>query len=416
MSHSLLHNTKSALIIGMTFLCASAFAQEEIRIKNPSFEDEPRAGTVGSMKPILGWVDCAVAAFPGESAPDIHPHPDAWQVSKSAVDGRTFLGLVVRQSDTWEFISQAVSSPIQAGQCYEFSIYMAKSEVYMGLKDYSVDSDGAPVFTRPFLTPAVLRVWGGSSFCDKDELLAQSDPVENTNWDIFGFKLEPTQTHRFIILEAYYKTPTLIPYNGHILVDHASMITPVDCDEVLEFIADVPESANRAPEPIAIPVDIPSDPEIPVPDPVEEPVIAEEVPEPEEVKNKILTDLQRNKLSQGQTIRIDNLYFKADSSRIHGESFEVLDEMYHFLRHNPDVVVEIGGHTNTKPSDSYCDQLSTARAKAVRDYLVDKGLHDSQVEYQGYGKRKPLIPDDWYSRSAQRKNQRVEIKILSLGH
>ncbi|MDX1407115.1 MAG: OmpA family protein, partial [Saprospiraceae bacterium] len=95
-------------------------------------------------------------------------------------------------------------------------------------------------------------------------------------------------------------------------------------------------------------------------------------------------------------------------------SYPVLDEVFRFLVTNEDVIIELGGHTNTKPGDDYCDKLSRARAKAVAEYLFDKGVSRDQVIYKGYGKRKPLIPDDTYSLAAQRKNQRVEIKILSL--
>ena len=395
----------------------SVSGQDDVRLKNPSFEDVPRAGGVNYSGPIRGWHDCAVAAFPGESPPDIHPHPEAWKVNKSAVDGQTFLGLVVRQNDSWEFLSQALSSPLEAGQCYQFSVYLAKSETYMGLRDYSGPSDEPPRFMRPFLTPAVLRIWGGSSLCDKDELLAESDPVDNLKWKIYGFKIEPTQSHRFIIFEAFYKTPTLIPYNGHILVDHASAFEPIPCaqDIVIEEV-ELPESVNRAPE--VYPTPVPAEPE---PEPDEEIDVEEEATPPpavpavtEEDAPRILNDLQRSKLRKGQTIRIDKLYFKADSSRIEEESFEVLDELYKFLAGNTDVVIELGGHTNTKPGHDYCDRLSRARAKAVADYLFERGVSRDQIVYKGYGKRQPLISNDTYSLAAQRKNQRVEIKILSL--
>jgi outer membrane protein OmpA-like peptidoglycan-associated protein len=49
------------------------------------------------------------------------------------------------------------------------------------------------------------------------------------------------------------------------------------------------------------------------------------------------------------------------------------------------------------------------------DYLLKKGVPKQQLQYKGYGKRKPLVPNDWYDRDAQAKNQRVEIKILKVG-
>jgi outer membrane protein OmpA-like peptidoglycan-associated protein len=79
---------------------------------------------------------------------------------------------------------------------------------------------------------------------------------------------------------------------------------------------------------------------------------------------------------------------------------------------NEDVVIEVGGHTNSLPADEYCDRLSTARAKAVVEYLIEKGVDPGKVQFKGYGKKKPIA--DNKTRFGREKNQRVEIKILSL--
>jgi outer membrane protein OmpA-like peptidoglycan-associated protein len=88
-----------------------------------------------------------------------------------------------------------------------------------------------------------------------------------------------------------------------------------------------------------------------------------------------------------------------------------LNEIYTFLASNPDVVVEIGGHTNGIPPDDYCDRLSTARAKAVAEHLVSKGIPKDRLQYKGYGKRQPVATNK--SDYGRKQNQRVEIKILS---
>jgi len=95
------------------------------------------------------------------------------------------------------------------------------------------------------------------------------------------------------------------------------------------------------------------------------------------------------------------------------ESFAVLDEVFEFLRSNVDVKVEIGGHTNNMPSHDFCDSLSRLRAKAVANYLVQKGISASKLQFRGYGKRKPIANN--LTAAGRKKNQRVEIKILSIG-
>ncbi len=127
-------------------------------------------------------------------------------------------------------------------------------------------------------------------------------------------------------------------------------------------------------------------------------------------KPKILPDLDIAKIKVGQTLQLDNLFFQADSSTITDLSFEVLEEINEFMANNQKVVIEIGGHTNNIPPDDYCDRLSTARAKAVADFLYNKGIEKDRINFKGYGKRNPIVSNN--SLSGRKKNQRVEIKIL----
>jgi hypothetical protein len=84
------------------FVIRGAFTQEVIKLQNPSFEDIPRAGS-GMTPPITGWFDCGKTNFQSETPPDIHPvETGAWGVSKDAYDGATYLGMVVRDNDSWE--------------------------------------------------------------------------------------------------------------------------------------------------------------------------------------------------------------------------------------------------------------------------------------------------------------------------
>jgi len=128
------------------------------------------------------------------------------------------------------------------------------------------------------------------------------------------------------------------------------------------------------------------------------------------MSERINKDLASKKLKKGQVIQLDKLYFQADSTDITAQSIPTLDEVYDMLLRKPTTVIEVGGHTNNVPSDAYCDQLSTARAKSVADYLISKGISVAQVTYKGYGKRKPLVSND--TAKGRKKNQRVEIKVL----
>ena len=130
-----------------------------------------------------------------------------------------------------------------------------------------------------------------------------------------------------------------------------------------------------------------------------------------ETEKRILPELTGS-LENGQTIRMRLLNFDTDSSTIKPEALPMLDELFDFMTENSAVMIEIAGHTNNLPSDSFADQLSTARAKAVADYLADKGIDSKRLVYKGYGKRLPLVPNT--SAEGRKTNQRVEIKILKV--
>ncbi len=118
------------------------------------------------------------------------------------------------------------------------------------------------------------------------------------------------------------------------------------------------------------------------------------------------------KLEDGQTIRMKLLNFDNDSSVLKADALPMLDELFDFMSDRAWVVIEVAGHTNNLPSDAFADNLSTARAQSVANYLFDKGIDPSRVVFKGYGKRLPLVPNT--SPEGRRTNQRVEIKLLKV--
>ena len=129
-------------------------------------------------------------------------------------------------------------------------------------------------------------------------------------------------------------------------------------------------------------------------------------------EKKILPQLTLSKLREGEVVQMQMLQFDADSTNLNDGAKPILDEVYYFLKDNPGVVIRVEGHTNNIPPDEFCDKLSTARAQSVAEYIVQQGVADERVYYRGYGKRQPLYSNR--TAEGRRKNQRVEIKILTI--
>ncbi len=381
-----------------------------IHLINPSFESIPKPGT-NDLFFLPGWQDCAPYYFYNETPPDIHgDNTDFFDVNRKPQDGHTFLGMVTRgKRESWEMVSQQLPQPLLKGKCYEFSIYLARSEKYYSAVDPNDSTH------QNFNTPAKLRIWGSTSRCKKTQLLAQSGRVKNTVWKKYTFRFKPNRNYYYIMLEAFYKTPVLNPYNGNILLDNAGDIIEIPCpgEELLAKVdikTTKPVKKNTKTHKKVDNKD--SDKSKTGNKPHEDKKITVKPKENLPKKEKILKKLDKNKISTGQIIKIENLYFKADSSNIKPESYAVLDEIYTFLKENPNVIIEIGGHTNGVPYDDYCNRLSTERAKNVAEYLYKKGIPKYRIKYKGYGKTKPIASNKtlW----GKRKNQRVEIKILKV--
>lgn len=384
----------SILLLSLLTSVSMIAQYDIIQLANPSFEDTPHAGGE-SIVGIKGWYDCGRINFPSESAPDIHPG-GFWKNSMPPHDGDTYLGMVVRDNESWESVSQKLTGPIEEGKCYEMSVSLARSNTYIsGSKVNTNDTN--------YVRPTVLRIWGGSGICATSQLLAESDPIDHEDWQTYTFELQPTFRVKSISLEAFYKTPVLDPYNGHILVDNISDIQQVPCpgEEVLAEVEEKPKKKS------VVPPHKRRKPKVEQPKTEVADKIVEAKP-----KEKILKDLDRKKIYKGQKINIDNLYFAADASDISENSHEVLDEVVDFLDTYKDVTIEIGGHTNGTPKDAYCDSLSRVRAKEVAEYINKKGISASRLQFKGYGKRKPVATNK--TPAGRKKNQRVEIKILSL--
>ena len=124
-------------------------------------------------------------------------------------------------------------------------------------------------------------------------------------------------------------------------------------------------------------------------------------------------DLIMVPLREGQIIPLREIYFEVNRAVLLPESHAELDRVVAMLAQRPDLVIEIGGHTNDRCDESFCNQLSERRAKRVARYLVSAGAESDQIKSLGYGKSQPIADNS--TPEGRQKNQRVEFKILESG-
>jgi outer membrane protein OmpA-like peptidoglycan-associated protein len=126
-------------------------------------------------------------------------------------------------------------------------------------------------------------------------------------------------------------------------------------------------------------------------------------------KLKLITNF--SELKKGKAIVLNNINFDFDSYILLKSSEYELNSFYQFLIDNPELRFRIDGHTDNIGTDEYNLDLSIKRAKSVYNWLVNKGIQPSRLEYKGFGKRQPLInsTDD----NSRAINRRVEAQIIN---
>lgn len=112
----------------------------------------------------------------------------------------------------------------------------------------------------------------------------------------------------------------------------------------------------------------------------------------------------------GERMQLSNIFYEVDSWELKKESIAELNNLVTLLNLNQDVVVEIGGYTDSTGSDEYNQVLSEKRALSVVDYLISKGIAPSRLTHKGYGNADPI--GDNVTSEGRRLNRRTEAKII----
>lgn len=124
----------------------------------------------------------------------------------------------------------------------------------------------------------------------------------------------------------------------------------------------------------------------------------------------LIIEMQR--LEKDVQVTLRNIFFEFGSYELAPTSEPELKFLYDFLQRNPQIRIEIQGHTDDVGTETANLELSQNRADAVRTYLINKGLPESRIEARGYGESMPVsgnITDEDRAR-----NRRTEFKILEV--
>ncbi len=127
-----------------------------------------------------------------------------------------------------------------------------------------------------------------------------------------------------------------------------------------------------------------------------------------EVNSPAPLDICRNHVEQ--LAGRNAILFNSGSDRLTEGSRSAIDELATYLQECPTATVEVEGHTDSDGDAASNMALSVARAEAVRDALVERGVNAQRLYAVGYGESLPIASND--TREGKQRNRRIAFKIL----
>ncbi|PWL29540.1 MAG: peptidoglycan-associated lipoprotein [Fluviicola sp. XM-24bin1] len=127
-------------------------------------------------------------------------------------------------------------------------------------------------------------------------------------------------------------------------------------------------------------------------------------------------NIELKQLAVGSKIVLRNIFFDLDKATLRPESTAELQRLIKLMNDVPTLNIELGGHTDSRGSDSYNMDLSKRRAKAVVDYLTKNGIDAGRLKWEGYGETQLVnkcANGVNCSDEDHQMNRRTEFKVLS---
>jgi len=116
-------------------------------------------------------------------------------------------------------------------------------------------------------------------------------------------------------------------------------------------------------------------------------------------------------MEKGASLILRGVNFKSGSAELTEESYAMLDQAFESLQANPEVEIEIRGHTDSQGATEYNQRLSEKRAEVVRQYLIVRGISPLRLRAVGYGELDPIATNATpEGRAANRRIEFVRLK------
>ena len=128
-------------------------------------------------------------------------------------------------------------------------------------------------------------------------------------------------------------------------------------------------------------------------------------------------NLKLDELIIEKPILIENIYYDYDKWFIREDAQPSLNNLVKVMEDNPNIVIELSSHTDSRASGRYNLVLSDKRAHAAVEYIISKGIERNRITAKGYGETKLINKcknNVECTEEEHQKNRRTEFKVTKL--
>jgi OmpA-OmpF porin, OOP family len=384
-----------SLFILICFSSAISIAQN--LVPNPSFESYKDIPTnfIRSAREYKNFVNNWTV--PTEATPDYFhakSRANAATGRKNFVgvqkpkEGEAYAGIFVLEHQTGsyrEYLQVKLTEALKAGQTYTIQYYVSLSES----SEYGIDRLGALLTSKQMDQKNMLPIVRNGIVESPDSLFFNS----KTKWMAVRLSYTAKGGERFLIIGNFRQTREV--HKKYMSYDRKKYYKQ---EGVYYFIDDVCVTANEEDGKSNCPCDS-----------IDLLTLVQN--DTNRVQQDSLFELG---LEEKRVFVLPSLNFETDKSQIRPESFASLDSLAGWLNLNQEYFLRISGHTDVMGDVKHNDELSAARAQAVAEYLIGKGVDRERISFIGYGSEKPMADNE--TEAGRAKNRRVEFELIQSGN
>ncbi len=129
---------------------------------------------------------------------------------------------------------------------------------------------------------------------------------------------------------------------------------------------------------------------------------------PKEVVKEVVVEKPVAQAARNDNWVLVGVNFDFDKATLRPEAYPILLHATTVMLNNPDLKVEIQGHTDSIGSEAYNQKLSERRANAVKNYLLARGIAANRLSIKGFGETSPMADNN--TAEGRAMNRRIEFK------